>query len=114
MNIPKAIWHEYPPSIEFESTDLPLEVVKELAGIALNRVNVRIRRDDVMNIVASEAGLNNRYTFHIAPDTPATQVHGPEVVEYHNTQIEPTHRHAGLIEQARRQAKLARQDEKGV
>lgn len=108
--IPRATWHDYPPAIEFESTDLPMEVVRELASLALNQINVRIRRGDVMSITDTQedAGV---YTFFIGPDAPETRVYGPDVVTYHNEQTAPKHRQKPMIAYARRLAELTRLDE---
>jgi len=111
MDIPRAVWHDYPPSIEFESTDLSMDVVKEFAKLALNQVNVRIRRGDVMHIVADAVNDKNGYIFLLGPNAPETRVYGPDVVEYHNEQTEPTDRHEGLIRYAQDLAELQRRDD---
>jgi hypothetical protein len=110
MNIPKATWRDYPPSIEFESTDLPMDVVKELAKLALNQVNIHIRRGDVMHITAEGLTDEGAYVFHLGPKIPITRVFGPDVVEYHNKQTEPIDRHEALINYARHMADLSHRD----
>lgn len=90
-----------------------MDVVKELANLALNQVNIRIRRGDVMRIIAEGVTDTGTYVFHLGPKAPETRVFGPDVVGYHNKQIEPEHRHAGLIQHAEQLAEQSRRDEAG-
>lgn len=110
MNIPKAKWQDYPPSIEFESTDLPLEIVREIAKLSLNLVNVKIPRDDVMSIDEGVKLDDDLYRFQVKPNKPTTRVYGPDVVNAHNHLIHPAERHKGLVAQARQLAKIAQLD----
>lgn len=110
MNIPSASWRDHPPAIEFKSSDLPLRIIRELAAISLNHVNVSMRRGEVMSIDQGTETEDGAVVFRVTPDKPETHVYGPDIVSHHNDLIQTPERHEGLLALAERRAQLTELD----